>query len=74
MQRAAGDMQMPYSEHSSFAELRAFVAWLRPSAIIPSVGNDRGAKQQRMLQLLRSDAAAGPMDAFLKPHMQERVL
>ena len=29
--------QVPYSEHSSFNELREFVAWLKPAEVIPSV-------------------------------------
>jgi DNA cross-link repair 1A protein len=45
-------VQVPYSEHSSFAEMREFVQWLRPTSIIPSVGNDSGPKAQRMVQLL----------------------
>lgn len=44
---------VPYSEHSSFSELKEFVAWFRPRSIIPSVNNDGGGpKAQRMLQLL----------------------
>lgn len=45
--------QVPYSEHSSFEELRDMVATLQPTRIIPSVGNDRGPKAAHMVQLLR---------------------
>ena len=45
--------QVPYSEHSSFNEMRDFVQWLQPSRIIPSVGNDEGPKRDRMLSWLR---------------------
>ncbi|GIM03993.1 hypothetical protein Vretimale_8639, partial [Volvox reticuliferus] len=46
--------QVPYSEHSSFGELRAFVSWLQPGRIVPSVNADgpAGPKTRRMLQLL----------------------
>ena len=44
---------VPYSEHSSFAELREFVRWLEPRKIVPTVGNDRGPKASSMLSLLR---------------------
>jgi DNA cross-link repair 1A protein len=55
---------VPYSEHSSFAELRAFVAWLRPVAITPSVNNDAGgAKAREMVALLTGPL--GPMDRFV---------
>lgn len=45
--------QVPYSEHSSYLELRDFVQWLDPIRIIPSVGNDQGPKLKRMLSWLR---------------------
>jgi len=46
--------QVPYSEHSSFDELRGFVEWLCPRNILPSVNNDSGPKAQRMVALLRN--------------------
>ncbi|GIL56638.1 hypothetical protein Vafri_11972, partial [Volvox africanus] len=53
--------QVPYSEHSSFGELRSFVSWLQPGRIVPSVNADgpAGPKTRRMLQLLQGpDQAA----------------
>ena len=44
---------VPYSEHSSFTELREFVRWLQPAKIVPTVGNDRGPKTSSMLSMLR---------------------
>ncbi|GLI65272.1 hypothetical protein VaNZ11_008764 [Volvox africanus] len=57
--------QVPYSEHSSFGELRSFVSWLQPGRIVPSVNADgpAGPKTRRMLQLLQgpdqAEAAEG---------------
>lgn len=52
--RSSGAMRVldvPYSEHSSCAELREFVAWLRPHAVIPTVGGGRDATP-RMLRTI----------------------
>ena len=51
-------VQVPYSEHSSFAELHEFVHWFRPLEIIPSVNNDRGERLERMLAALRQPLPA----------------
>lgn len=63
--RASGAVRVldvPYSEHSSCAELREFVAWLRPHAVIPTVGGGREATP-RMLRTIAGAAEppqAGP--------------
>lgn len=44
--------EVPYSEHSSFSEMKEFVDWLGPNKIIPHVGNDGGTKRDAMLKLL----------------------
>jgi DNA cross-link repair 1A protein len=43
--------EVAYSEHSSFSELKAFVAWARPTRLIPTV-NVRTASQADSLRLL----------------------
>ena len=44
--------QVPYSEHSSFEELRAALRYLRPAAVCPSVANDQGPKAAAMVVAL----------------------
>ena len=42
----------PYSEHSSFEELRACVNWLRPKEIVPTVNCSTKAKVAAQIALL----------------------
>ncbi|WIA30015.1 hypothetical protein OEZ86_000112 [Tetradesmus obliquus] len=65
--------KVPYSEHSSCAELREFVAWLKPIRIIPSVSNNGGDKLRKMLAAVTSSGkASGPMDAWVQGQQQQQ--
>lgn len=50
-------LEVPYSEHSSFDELRNFVGWLQPVAVVPTVGGSASATPA-MLRVL-GEAAVG---------------
>ena len=43
---------VPYSEHSSHAELRSFVEFLQPTRIVPSVGNTSPDRAREMVASL----------------------
>ena len=46
------DTGIPYSEHSSFTELRQFVQSLTPQRVVPTVGNQSTPKRNEMMNYL----------------------
>jgi DNA cross-link repair 1A protein len=44
---------IPYSEHSSFTELRRFVQFLKPAEVIPTVNVERSTKRTAMMKYFR---------------------
>lgn len=49
---------VPYSEHSSFSELREYVRWVRPHKVVPTVGVDEKAGRSKEAERVRSEMLA----------------
>eukprot|EP00178_Gracilaria_changii_P013336 TRINITY_DN376_c1_g3_i1.p1 TRINITY_DN376_c1_g3~~TRINITY_DN376_c1_g3_i1.p1 ORF type:complete len:532 (-),score=130.78 TRINITY_DN376_c1_g3_i1:969-2564(-) len=57
--------QLPYSEHSSFDELRQFVSWAKPCRLIPMVGAHTAQKRQHMKEMLAHEDGALSQPALI---------
>jgi hypothetical protein len=52
-------LSLPYSEHSSFDELRQAVATLRPARVVPTVNCTSAADAERLVAALRGTGGSG---------------
>ena len=62
---------LPYSEHSSYTELKRFTQFVRPDSIIPTVNNGNPTTRHRMQQLFQSWLKESPSDS---PRMKQARL
>jgi DNA cross-link repair 1A protein len=55
---------IPYSEHSSFTELKRFVQFLKPAEIIPTVNVEHATKRNAMTKYFRQWLSESPVTSL----------
>lgn len=55
---------VPYSEHSSFTELKRFVQFLKPAEVIPTVNVQSSTKRNAMTKYFRQWLSESPVTSL----------
>jgi DNA cross-link repair 1A protein len=65
---------IPYSEHSSFTELRRFVQFLKPAEVIPTVHAECSTKRTAMMKHFRQWLSAPSVLSLKRSRVEDQYV
>jgi hypothetical protein len=65
---------IPYSEHSSFTELKRFVQFLKPAEVIPTVNVERSTKRNAMMKYFRQWLSEPPVSSLKRKREEDQYV
>jgi DNA cross-link repair 1A protein len=65
---------IPYSEHSSFTELRRFVQFLKPAEVIPTVHAERSTKRTAMMKYFKQWLSESSVPSLKQKRVEDQYV